>query len=179
MIEDALIDSVPWRELRSMRGDVVHVPEALHDLLNASSEEDAEEAYWRLDNNVVVQGQLFDSAVRVIGPLLLGLVSQRPGFVREHIANLLVEIAVGGPHESVSVADKGEMLDAQCHAELRRGLWIIYKIIDDPVPMVRLGALDLLDAVEDDRERMAVALACLEGDPDARVAQRVSELSTI
>ncbi|WP_406636674.1 hypothetical protein [Amycolatopsis sp. WGS_07] len=55
---------------------------------------------------------------------------------------------------------------------------LFYALIDDPVPMVRLGALDLLSAVEDNRERMAIAVARLANDSDARVSRRAAELRT-
>ena len=176
MIEDALGAAVPWHQLRDDVGTAEGVPGAIRDLLNATSAEDAERAYWRLDNRVVVQGQLFEAAPWVVGPLLVGLTRPRPAFVREQVANLLVEIACGGPHESEPVDADGVALDARCQAELRRGLSLFYALVDDPVPMVRLGALDLLDAVEDNRERMAIAVARLVNDADVRVARRAAEL---
>jgi hypothetical protein len=175
LIEDVLIDSVSWTRMRSVMGSSEFVPEAIKALLNAATEEQAESAYWRLDNRVVVQGQLFESAQWVIAPLLLGLVSNRPGFVRQNVANLLVEIAVGEPDETeLSVGN--ELLGAQCRAELKGGLWVIYALLDDPLPMVRLGALDLLDVVEDNRTRLASAVSHLRSDQNRSVAKRASEL---
>ncbi|WP_406636676.1 hypothetical protein [Amycolatopsis sp. WGS_07] len=62
MIEDALAAAVPWNRLRMDVGTAECVPAAIRDLLNAGSAEDADRAYWRLDNGVVVQGRLFESA---------------------------------------------------------------------------------------------------------------------
>ncbi len=66
-----LIDSVYWASLRSDSGSAVGVPQALWDLFSASSEDAAEAAYWRIDNEVIVQGQLHEAAVPTLEILFL------------------------------------------------------------------------------------------------------------
>lgn len=134
VISRVLVDSVPWADVRSANGGAEFAPDAMRDLLHASSEGEALDAYWRLDNRVVLQGTLFEPARWVIGPLLAGLATERPAFVREHVVNLLVEIALGIPIEPTEPS-----LDGLCYDELRKGLWTIYVLLDDDVPMVRLG----------------------------------------
>lgn len=177
MIVELLVERVPWAGLRSASGDSNFVPSAIQDLLAASSDGDAEEAYWRLDNDVVVQGQLFESARWVVGPLVAALGQEQRSFIREHVTNLLVEIAYGGPHERELAAGGDPDLAARCLDELRGGLWLYYRLLDDPVPMVRLSALDLLDAVERDRGRLMAAALSLSVDADDKVAHRARELA--
>ena len=62
MIEESLIDVLDWGARRSVLGESAIVPSAIRDLLSGSSDAGAEEACWRLDNRVVVQGQLLTPA---------------------------------------------------------------------------------------------------------------------
>lgn len=177
MIVERLIAQVDWKSLRSATGSSAFVPGAVGDLLGSSSRGEAEESYWKLDNDVVVQGQLFESARWVIQPLLVALGQPRPTFVREQIANLLVEVAFGEPHERELAAGGDPQLAERCVDELRSGIAILYGVLDDPAPMLRLGGLDLLDAAERDRGRLSIAAAGLVGDPDPKVATRATELA--
>ncbi|WP_157803637.1 hypothetical protein [Luteimicrobium subarcticum] len=172
------MERVDWNSLRSASGSSGFVPGAVRELLAARTAPEAEVAYWKLDNSVVVQGQLFESARWVVGPLLVALSQPRAAFVRERIANLLVEIAFGEPHER-ELASKGDPdLAARCIDELRKALPTFYGMLDDSTPMLRLGGLDLLDAAEADRDRMAAAASGLLHDPDAKVARRAAELAS-
>jgi hypothetical protein len=178
MIIERLMERIDWNSLRSASGSSEFVPDAVRELLAAATAEEAEAAYWKLDNDVVVQGQLFEAARWVIGPLLAALSQPRAAFVREQIANLLVEIAFGEPHERELAAGGDPDLAARCIDELRNALPIFYGMLDDSVPMLRLGGLDLLDAAEADRVRLASAAEGLLNDPDAKVARRAAELAS-
>ncbi|TDP97944.1 hypothetical protein [Labedaea rhizosphaerae] len=50
-------------------------------------------------------------------------------------------------------------------------LWIIYVLLDDDVPMVRLGALELLNVAEPDRKRFALIVERMKADSDSRVVE--------
>lgn len=178
MIVERLIEQIEWEALRSASGQAGFVPGAVRELLGSSLADDAEEAYWKLDNDIVVQGQLFESARWVIQPLLVALSQPRPSFVREQIANLLVEIAFGGPHEHELAAGGDPQLAERCVDELQGGLATFYGLLDESAPMLRLGGLDLLDAAERDRARLYVAAAGLLSDPDGKVARRAAELAS-
>ena len=71
-----------WSLLREASGSANHIPDALRQLVSAKSAADADEAYWRLENHVVVQGQLFSSAEQVVQVLLATLVEDAPRHVR-------------------------------------------------------------------------------------------------
>lgn len=61
-----------WNGLRTMTGNAADVPAALADLASADSAVSADQAYWRLDNRIVVQGQPLPAAIAAI-PVLLGM----------------------------------------------------------------------------------------------------------
>lgn len=92
------IDKTDWSQVRHATGTCTHVPRALHDL--CSEEESVRKAaYWRLDNHVIVQGDLYEAAPHVVRALVEILRGRVP--VRTMIYNLLVELANGEAAESL------------------------------------------------------------------------------
>lgn len=149
----ALIDAVDWSTLHSSLGAAEFVPEAFRQLIDAQSEEEAEEAYWKLDNRVVVQGQLYDSARWLIGPLVAALQGSLTDSARNRVAELLAEIAIGAARDIDSATGDIELALA-CREELSRGLWSFYGLLDDNDHRTRLGATYILEVVEPDKKRL-------------------------
>lgn len=170
-----LLGSVDWDSKRSSLGSSEFVPRAVTSLLSAVTPAEAKAAYWQLDNRVVVQGQLFEAAQHVIGPLLVGLQGSLSPAARHRVVDLLVEFVLATPDESEK--ELGNLnLDRACRQEIERGTWSIYPLLEDPDARVREGSIELLDAVESDRTRLATALALLaEADPEERVRARALE----
>lgn len=116
-----------WSFLRQASGTADGIPDALRQLIWAQSPEEVQAAYWRLENHVVVQGQLFESAVSTTHVLMAALVSQdRPDFVRIGVLELLFQIVSGESDESEvarGLVDLGE----QCRRAARAGLWLLYR----------------------------------------------------
>lgn len=139
-----------WTPFRTSIGGAEFVPDAIDRLLHAESPEQATSAYWELDNRVVVQGQLFDSAV----PTSLWLV--RSVCERDFTPNglsrsldLLVELAFGEADQS-EVARGNRDLGAQCRAAIRDGLSCIKALVGEADERVLLSVLDLVDRVDVD-----------------------------
>lgn len=59
------IDRYDWASLEAL-GDVKAVPAALQRLMEAETEAQAQEAYWHIDNTVVVQTTLYPAALPTI-----------------------------------------------------------------------------------------------------------------
>ncbi|WP_136518145.1 hypothetical protein [Cellulomonas telluris] len=175
-VEATLITLVPWRTLRSLTGTAAPVPAALSDLLTAATPPAAEAAYWRLDNHVVVQGQLFESALGVVGPLVSALTRPLPDFVRERVMDLLVEIGYGEADGDEIAAGGSARLGDLCRDELRCGLWLFYGLLGDEAPTVRSSALDLVDALDPERNRVAAVASSMTADSDVRVARRARRI---
>jgi hypothetical protein len=73
------IDSVTWGDLKTAHGNAAEVPDALI-ALNSEDPKTADKAHWKLDNVVVLQSDLYESAFYVI-PVLVEYAT------REHMHN--------------------------------------------------------------------------------------------
>lgn len=174
----ALVNAVDWRAARTAVGDATAVPQAMADLFAASTEEAAKSAYWsHLDNEVVVQGQLYEAAGLVIAPILTELSGDSLSRASRYRAvELLAEIALGAPHPSEEESG-GQQLREFCIGQMRRGLWTLYALLDCPDERVVVGVLHILEVVDEDRTRLLSLARVLaaECDSDA-VRARVAEL---
>ncbi len=108
-----------WSELEVSNGPAEHVPEAILGLLS-SNEEQFDQAYWLLDNHIVVQSDLYSSAAVV--PKYLEEIFVR-SIYRERILNLLYEIGSGFSHDrELMETCKSEVTtvlqNLKCHIEI-------------------------------------------------------------
>jgi hypothetical protein len=151
------------------------VPEAVRALVGADSPAAAEAAYWRLDNHVVVQGQLFGAALPLVPVLLAALAGELAPAARLGVADLLVEIACGSAHEDELRAGNADLGNA-CRRAARAGLWLFYALLREADAAMRERLLQIVYAVEEDRPRVTELLARLAAeDPDARVRTAAAE----
>lgn len=96
----ALIEAVDWPSLRTDSGSGAGLPQAFEDLFTATSKEAADDAYWRIDNEALVQGELYEAAVPTL-EVLLSMASTVPsGPPRGSVAELIQQIVFGEPHPS-------------------------------------------------------------------------------
>ena len=170
-----LLTSVDWSSTRTLTSSSSNfVPDAFRRLIDARTEADADDAYWQLDNRVVVQGRLFEASEKLIAPLLAALELELSLAARHRVVELLTEIALGETgKEELAVGNTG--LAEASRAEIRSGLSSVYKLLEDPDPRVRRAALHILDAVELDRRRLAAAAATVartDSDEEARAYAR-------
>lgn len=115
-----------WAKLRVADNRPLDVPEYLEGLIESSTEDDAEGYYWGLENEVVVQGQLFDAAVPVVSVILAALGDELSRPARLWLLELLFQIVNGESHADEvehGVADLGE----RCRTVAREGLWTLYR----------------------------------------------------
>lgn len=80
-----------WQELSVLTGTAEHVPEAVLGLLSKNYKS-FEAAYWKLDNYVIVQGDLFSSAA--VLPKYLEEVVLQCKF-KERVIDLIWQIGTG------------------------------------------------------------------------------------
>ena len=169
----ALLRSIEWNELRTSVGTAESVPEAMHGLLAADSDDDAMIWYWQLDNRVVVQGQLYASAICLIPVLLSALLMRLREPARYWLVELAIQIATGESH--VSEAERG--LGSAALRAFREGLWIVYAQLNDDSARVRASAVDLLAAIDPDPRRLtAIVLEQLREDSSEEVQRAVERI---
>jgi hypothetical protein len=151
------LERVSWASLRESTGSATAIPGVLTQLLTASTPEECETHYWRLENYVVVQGNLFEVAEFVVPVLLAALQESSPRCVRISILELLFQIVSGGPHQSELALGNFD-LARRCQAKTREGIWILYReLMQDH----NSGARDVLEVVETDQARLAHYMALI------------------
>lgn len=144
------IARTPWTTLRVMMGTAEHVPAALRQLLCAATPEEGEAAYWKLENRVVVQGQLYSSAEFVVPVLLAALLEPRPTHTRIGIMELLFQIVAGQSHEDEVLFGDADLGD-RCRARAREGLWVRYA---EMMHGMRDAAQEIIARIDTDPTRL-------------------------
>jgi hypothetical protein len=109
------LETVPWAQLKCLSGFSNHVPTAVRDLVS-DDPKIAEAAYWRLENHVVVQGELYEAAA-YLPEILIEALDFAP--FKGRILELLFQIGSGYSAEAPE-------LQRVCHAAVISGLerWI-------------------------------------------------------
>ena len=152
------LDRWDWSRLRQATGPATHVPGSIRAMLRAGTPDELDEHYWELENHVVIQGRLFQSAPPVVAVLMAALTcADRPSWVRIGVLDLLFQLVIGTSHES-EIANGSHLLGATCQKTARHGLWVLYRELMEGE---RDAARDILDHVEEDRDRLAAVLARL------------------
>jgi hypothetical protein len=141
----------PWDALREASGTARNVPQALRKLFAARSPDEAEKAYWQLENHVVVQGQLFESAEHVVPVLLAALLDELPRHVRISVLELLFQIVAGETHDRERELGNAS-LSERCRQSAREGLWLLY---GEWLHGERDAAGDVIERIERDPGRLA------------------------
>ena len=177
------LEHINWSELRQAHGDAGHVPTALKGLIS-SDETEQEASYWKLDNHVVLQGDLYESAFYVI-PFLLELLESGITNGRNYVYDLLFEIANGYAAEEVSCNYQGESLDLTeaCKRSVLTGINLYLNEVANIGSESRENALDLIVSLESSSNDILSRLMQIlddEKDSDFRdhLNEAISELSS-
>jgi hypothetical protein len=159
MLAESEIARHPWPALREIAGPADRIPDVLRALLAATSSADAEKAYWRLENHVVVQGQLYEAAVATTHVVMAALVApNRPSFVRTALFELLLQIVSGESHQDEVGRGRAD-LGPRCREAARQGLWVLYRELLGPDAE---AAAEVLGHVEVDLERYRAIAGAIE-----------------
>lgn len=118
------------------------IPDAIFSLLKASSEDEANKAYWQIDQVAVFQGRLYDIAVPVT-ICLLNVLQRCSDIVRPYILELLVQLGSGEPDSDSFKAGDSSLLDKVMH-ELCFGVAIYFDILENGSEKERGFCIDLI-----------------------------------
>lgn len=132
---------IPWSEYRAA-GTTEHLPNALLQVQQAATVQQAEQACWQIENTVVVQGALYEAAIPTV-ICLLGIIQRATDAARPFILELLVQIASGEPAE-VSMESGHSRLNEQCMREIARGTAVYVDWLEYGTGTERLHCVDLL-----------------------------------
>lgn len=112
---------IRWEVYDSHHGFPSDLQHAVLTLLNAANSDEAESAYWGLENRVVVQGNVYSAAVPVTMVLTASLLDTPPLPVRIAILDLFFQILSG------TSVDSAKDFVCECREFMNRGYWLIYR----------------------------------------------------
>ncbi len=144
-----------------MKGTAEGVPAAIDAMVHAQSREAANEAYWRIDNHVVVQGQLFEAAeatAQVLADRICAEDFSDEGLPRA--LDLLVEIA-WGEADQTEFELGNESLGERCRQQIRNRLPCLYRVPWGSDERVLLGLVDVIVRVDTETIRKAAFAASI------------------
>ena len=167
-----------WASLRSANS-AEGVGHAILQLVNASSLEEADDAYWRIDNEVIVQGALFEAATSVAWCLACGLL-HCTDLARPFLLELLVQLCSGEPHPTeVQLGNSTIAEDCIFHASMASVVYFdcleqgIHEEIGHAVDLIGLCAEENVNL-----QHLAVRYfeRLLKREPAAQMASLISDL---
>ncbi|WP_236239993.1 hypothetical protein [Streptomyces sp. CC228A] len=153
------IERVDWASFPILGDRPEAVPESLRRLISAVTEDEAMDAYWGLENVVVVQGQLYGAALPTVPVLLAALLDDLSADARDLVLELLFQIVAGEADEEEAARGNVDLGD-RCRAAARQGLWLVYRELGT---RRRETAVAVLERIEDDKARLAAYCAGLRG----------------
>jgi len=140
------VSTVAWSEKSVASGKAVNVPQALVGLLSPDGKV-RNRSYWQLDNEIVLQSDLYEAAYFVI-PFLVRSLSEKAVYGRDCIYDLLYEIAQGdSPATVVCQTNDGDLvpLKEACARELNKGLSVFVRDSADGNNVISAKAKELLE----------------------------------
>jgi hypothetical protein len=156
-IAEVLIRQIDWSKLREIDGVATSVGIALVRLLTAEKVEDAQSAYWEIENHVVVQDDVYESAEACVGVLIAALIDERPRFVRIAILGLLFQILSGSASE-IELQFNNEKIVERCKGRAREGLWLLVR----ELVLGEDAALDVLRLLVESERIAEFELLCVK-----------------
>lgn len=134
-----LLENTDWGLYVGLSENGGAVKSALAALLSSSSPEMTKAAYWRLENQVVAQGEVFSVAVPTTAVLVAALSDPLPRHVVIAVLDLLYQVLSGYSTEGTPSSDD---FVAECREAARGGL---YSILREAVRGESEAAWDVLD----------------------------------
>ncbi len=86
--------NIEWDKIKTANGFASNFPTSIKGLLS-ENEGDRYKSYWQIDNNAILQSDLYEAAYYVIEPIA-DLLEQEYTVDRLYAIRILVEIALGG-----------------------------------------------------------------------------------
>lgn len=167
------LDTIAWASLAVIAGRTAEgIPGALRELCSPNPDT-RHKAYWRIDNYVVVQSDLFEAAWYVV-PFLLEIVESSISNGRCEVYDLLYEIGNGSaPSDSVITLGNAttQPLAIACRHAVRAGLPLYIRELQTSRDEVREKALALIMSLNDHEHTVLPSLMELithEIDPNFR-----------
>lgn len=158
-LAERVIRSTNWSQLAAANGPASQIGESLGLLLTAATPEEASTAYWRLENHVVVQGELFESAEQAVAVVVAAFADPRPRHVRISMLELLYQILRGLPSPDEIERGNADLLE-RCRARTLEGLWLL---VHEAMVGEHEAVMDVLELILDG-DRIEVVRSLMQVD---------------
>lgn len=173
------LNEVNWSSLYTAHGTAEHIPIALNALASAHNADQLLDAYWKLDNYIVLQGTLYESAYFAVPYILQILFSSQWSQLRVAAYDLLIEIARGVPDPGLvwnPPPDTPNNLREACREVIASSLTAFEPDLYSDDTTVRCRALDLITSFDDDQEgHLRTLLAGIDPSEDVEFAQLLEQ----
>ncbi len=160
------INSVDWDSLKQAHGTSGHVPASLLGLI--SDDPNLQMAsYWKLENYILVQSDLYEAAYYVI-PFLIEILKSDNHTAKKYAYELIYEIANGHAPESLKCVHDGEevSLSNACRQAIGAEIDLYISEVKNTSSAVRANALTLLISLIDNKDKIISSLEdLLDRDP--------------
>ena len=153
------IDKIPWSHLKVIEGSTSNIPSAINGLISDDIDK-REKSYWQLDNHVVVQSDLYESAFYVI-PFLVEILNSHYQNGRDKVYALLYEIGNGYPIDNSKINYEGGKLDLRhaCRKDIAKHYKIYLSEIVNRESNFRILGLELIVSLDDNINNLIPLLA--------------------
>lgn len=167
------LEKIEWGKLEHAHGTAEHVPSAIRGLVSESAAE-RKESYWKLDNNVVLQSDLYESAFYVI-PFLIKILKSESQLGREYVYSLLYEIANGSAPDDITIEHAGEQLPLTmaCRKEIASHIEVYLSEIESESSNYRHDALELLCVLPEQKKYILSRLKQLTDDTKPEFSKNI------
>lgn len=150
MLDLEELTRIAWKEKTVASGKAEGVPEALLGLLSWD-ESVRHRAYSQLDNEVVLQSDLYEAAYFVV-PFLITMLRENAKFGRDRVYDLLYEIANGyAPPDVVCLTNEGDEISLKdaCLREVNKGRDVFVRDITGHNSQISEKAKELVELLDD------------------------------
>ncbi len=171
------LDDLNWSSYTQAHGNAEHIPDAIRNLISENATE-RYNAYWKLDNYIVLQSDLYESAFYVI-PFLIEILQSNFDLDKGKIYDLLYEIANGSAPNSMTVEYKGKLtpLQVACRLAIAGQINIYLDEIENVNSDSRVKALELVAILDECKEEILQRLQSLVlVEKDVSLVEEVREL---
>lgn len=168
------LHKIDWRSLKQAHGHAAHIPEAIKGLIS-DSPEIVESSYWKLDNHIVLQSDLYEAAFYVI-PFMIEILKSNHTIGRNYVYNLLIEICNGYAPKSSLCTYKNEKIPLAevCRLTIADEIDVYISEVSDVDSGFRKHALDLLLCLENYRAKIVPMLEqMLQDEPSTAFSETI------
>lgn len=140
-----LVNKVDWQLLRTSCGYAAHVPESIYRIHTSRKESVRYDHYWMLDNYIVCQRDLYESAYWSLD-LVFCILERKDGEGKGLLLDLILEIGLGAAEDTIIINGEEADLLKSCGSKIWEKRSLIAEVyINDDVEEWKAVMFERLD----------------------------------